>query len=135
MLEGLELLLRKVPFLYTAMTDHLYWSLPAVLPKEAYDSELSGECSDEDYELVKVVCRYFDIENQSQYHDLYLWTDALALADCMFGMREGWRKFCELDLFKSITLPSASYVAMLKRLKEDNVTLELISEELSLIHI
>ena len=76
-----------------------------------------------------MVCRYFDIHTQEQYHDLYLWTDALALADCMFGMREGWRKFCGLDLFKSITLPSASYSAMLQRLKRDNVTLELIAEE------
>ena len=56
MQEGLELLLRKVPFPYTAMTDHSYWSLPAVLPMEAYDSELGGKCSDEDYELVKLVC-------------------------------------------------------------------------------
>ena len=70
--EGLELLLRKVPFPYTAMTDHSYWLLPAVLPKEAYDSELTGECSDDDYELVKIVCRYFDIQNQEQYNDLYL---------------------------------------------------------------
>ena len=63
--EGLELLLRKVPFPYTSMTDASYWTLPAVLPKEAYDSELGGKCTVEDYEMVKTVCQYFDINNQT----------------------------------------------------------------------
>ena len=63
---------RGLPFPYTSMTDASYWTMPAVLPQEAYDSELGGKCSDEDYELAKKVCLDFGIRTQEQYHDLYL---------------------------------------------------------------
>ena len=97
------------------MVDTSYFSMPSVLPKSAYDNDLAQEeCSDKDYEMVKTVVQHFDIQNQGDYHDLYLWTDVLALADCLLSTRAGWRSHCGLDLLKSVTLPSASYQAMLK---------------------
>jgi len=64
--------------------------------------------------MVGTVVDHFALQNQGDYHDLYLWTDVLALADCMVSIRAGWRAHCGLDLFSSVTLPSASYQAMLK---------------------
>ena len=75
--------------------------------------------------MVSNGANHFGLQDQGDYHDLYLWTDGLALADCMLSMRAGWRKHCGLDLFKSVTLPSASYQAMLKMTK---VRMELLCE-------
>ncbi len=80
-----------------------------------HGADLAEEpCSDKDYELVGTVVDHFDLKDQGEYHDLYLWTDVLALADCMMATRSGWRAHCGLDLFKAVTLPSASYQAMPK---------------------
>ncbi len=123
---SLDLILQKVPMAYTSIVNNEYFSLPAVLPKDAYDNDLAEEaCTDKEYDLVHTVVKHFDMKNQGDYHDLYLWTDVLALADCMESMRRGWRQHCGLDLLKSITLPSASYQAMLKMTK---VRLELICD-------
>ena len=51
---------------------------------------------------------YYQINTQREYHDLYLHTDVLALADCMECMRNGWYEENGLDMIHSITLPSAS---------------------------
>ncbi len=123
---SLNLILQKVPMAYTSIIDEGYFSMPAVLPREAYYNDLGQEeCSEKDYELVSTVVNHFGLQDQGDYHDLYLWTDVLALADCMLSMRAGWRKHCGLDLFKSVTLPSASYQAMLKMTK---VRMELLCE-------
>ena len=123
----LDLLLRKVPFAYSSMTDESYFSLPPVLEQRCYDNDLKDEpCSDKDYAMVQEVADHFKLEDQGQYHDLYLYTDVLALADCMEAYRAGWRRHCGLDLFASITLPSASYQAMLK---QTGVRYQLITDE------
>ena len=67
------------------------------------------------YEIVKKVSTYLKINTPGEYRDLYLHTDVLALADCIETMRLGWRRHCDLDMLKSVTLPSASYQAMLKK--------------------
>ena len=91
---------------YTSITSEQYFELPPVLPREAYDNDLTDEpCTEEEHELVKKVVEHFGLTDQGQYHDLYLYTDALALADVMEAMRTGWRNHCGLDLFAGITLP------------------------------
>jgi len=125
--ESQDLLLRKVPMAYSSITDPSYFSLPAVLPKHSYDNDLNDEpCSDEAYALVNHVVDHFGLRDQGEYHDLYLYTDVLALADCMETMRRGWRRHCGLDLLGSITLPSVSCQAMLKR---TFVTMSLITDK------
>jgi hypothetical protein len=124
--ESLDLFLRKVPMAYSSIRDESYFTLPAVLDQKCYDNDLSEEpCSDKDYELVKHVVDHFKLRDQGDYHDLYLYTDVLTLADTMETMRAGWRRHCGLDLFGSVTLPSASYQAMLKK---TGVRMELISD-------
>ncbi len=112
---------------YTSIVDSTYFDLPAVLAQTAYDNDLAEEpCSDRDYAMVGTVVDHFALQNQGDYHDLYLWTDVLALADCMVTIRAGWRAHCGLDLFSSVTLPSASYQAMLKM---TGVRMELLCQD------
>ena len=52
---------------------------------------MGGEpCTDEVHALVQKVVQHFNIQDFGGYHDLYLYTDVLALADCMESMRNGW---------------------------------------------
>ena len=124
---SLDLILQKVPMAYTSIVDSSYFGLDAILPQEAYYNDLAEEpCSDKDYKLVATVVEHFDLKDQGDYHDLYLWTDVLALADCIMAIRSGWRNHCGLDLFKTVTLPSASYQAMLKMTR---VSMELLCKD------
>ena len=58
--EGLELMLRKVPFPYAQIEDESCFEKPMFVhdelyfPIDAYDSELSGKCKSEEY--TKTLC-------------------------------------------------------------------------------
>ena len=108
------------------MTSMECCDLPAVLPQQCYDSKLSGErCSDEDYALVKGVVETLNLKTFREYHDLYLWTDVLALADCFEAFRPSFYKALRLDPAHFITLPSSSWQAILLKTKK---TPELVCE-------
>jgi hypothetical protein len=97
------------------------------LDRAAYDNDLTGEaCSEEDFATVQRVVDHFGLQNQREYHDVYLETDVLALADCIQASRDGWFQNYGLDMLHCVTGPAASYQAMLK---ETGVNFELITEE------
>ena len=53
-------------------------------PKEAFYSELyHSHISDEDYEHARKVWKSFEMKTLRDYHDLYLKTDVLLLADVL----------------------------------------------------
>jgi hypothetical protein len=113
--EAMDLLLRKVPMAFSRLTSSAYFSLPAVLDKGSYKNDLSGEeCTDEDYALIQHIVGYFGLQNQGDYHDLYLYTDILALADVVEAMRDRWYDRYRIDLIHSVTMASASYQTLLK---------------------
>eukprot|EP00969_Alexandrium_andersonii_P201900 8921070-Alexandrium_andersonii.AAC.2 len=61
---------------YSSMADASYFEMPAVLEQSCYDNDLSGEaCSEEAFNMVKHVVDHFAIQDQGEYHDLYLYTD------------------------------------------------------------
>ena len=122
----LNQLLQKVPMAYSAIDSPDYFELPAVLNREAYDDDLRDvECSEEKYELVKKVVEFFNLRDQGEYHDLYLLTDFLALADCMESMRGRWFRRFGLDMVHNVTMPSASFQAMFKM---TNAEVKLVTE-------
>ena len=70
-------------------------SLP---PKESFYSELNLEdISDKDYLHVQKVWDVFEIKNLGEYHDLYVQSDTLLLADVFEKFRNTCIEIYELD--------------------------------------
>ena len=56
--------------------------------------------ADADYVHAKGVCKDFQIKNFGEYHDLYVQSNALLLADIFENFRSIYIKMCELDSAK-----------------------------------
>ena len=91
--KHLKLLKRKGVFPYEYMTDFLKLSATSLPPKDAFYSQLTDSyITDEDYEHAKKVWNTFDCKTMKDYHDLYLKTDVLLLADVMTEFRKTCKK-------------------------------------------
>ncbi len=113
--ESLELLKRKGVFPYEYMTDFSKLSETRLPPKEAFYSQLNdSHISDEDYVHAKNVWETFGCETMRDYHDLYLKTDVLLLADVMTEFRKTCKKAYGLDALHYYTSPGLAWHAMLK---------------------
>ena len=67
-------------------------------PKEAFYSNLNLEdISDEDYAHAQKVWDVFEINNRGEYHDLYVQSDTLLLADVFENFRNMCLEIYELD--------------------------------------
>ncbi len=122
----IELLKRKGVFPYEYMSDFSKLSAKSLPPKEAFYSQLSDTCiSDKDYDHAKLVWEAFDCKTMKDYHDLYLKTDVLLLADVMTEFRRSCKKTYGLDPLHYYTSPGLVWDAMLKYTK---IELDLISD-------
>ena len=123
----LDLLLRKIPFPYKSLTDVGSFERPAQFPIEAYKNDLTGEeCSTADYALVGKAVESLKLDSFGDYHDVYLHTDVLALADCFESFRETFLRENKLDVAHFVSMPSA---AMQAALLKTGARPELICEE------
>jgi len=131
--EDLGLLVRKLPFPYSALRDWASFDREAVLPQHEYDNGLSGEkCDDTMYEDCHLLARKFHWHNFGDVHDAYLWNDVLLYADCMEAWRQIFYDTSEIDPFHSMTLPSASEQGIFLRLLKENgpdFGIDLITDE------
>ena len=94
-------------------------------PKEAFYSELNLEdISDEDYAHVQKVWDVFEIKNRGEYHDLYVQSDTLLLADVFENFRDMCLEIHELDPAHFLYAPGLAQQACLKKTK---VNLELLT--------
>ena len=67
-------------------------------PKEAFHSNLNLEdISDKDYAHVQKVWEVFEIKNFGEYHDLYVQSDTLLLADVFENFRNTFIEKYGLD--------------------------------------
>ena len=76
------LLFQKGVYPYEYMDDWEKFDETPILEKEDFCSHLNmDDITDADYVLVKRVCKDFEIKHLGQYHDLYVQSDTLLLAD------------------------------------------------------
>ena len=94
-------------------------------PKEAFYSNLNLEdISDEDYTHAQKVWDVFEIKNLGEYHDLYVQSDTLLLADVYENFRNMCLNIYELDPVYFVSAPGLAWQACLKKTK---VELELLT--------
>ena len=113
--ERRALVLRKGVYPYEYMDSFQRFNETSLPPKEAFHSSLTdSDISDEDYEHAKKVWKAYECENLGNYHDLYLATDTLLLADVFENFRKTCLKHYGLDPVHYYTSPGLSWDALLK---------------------
>ena len=113
--KKIDLVSRKGIYPYEYMDDFEKFKKQSLPKKTSFFSRLKQEkVSEKDFEHAQKVWREFELKNMGEYHDLYLKTDVLLLADVM----ENFRKLCEenyeLDPAHFFTVPGMAWDAMLK---------------------
>ena len=122
----LELMTRKGVYPYDFMDSFEKFNQKELPTKEDFYSILNDQhISDEDYQHAKKVWNAFKCKNMGQYHDLYLGSDVLLLADVFESFRRTCLQYYKLDPCHYFTSPGLSWDAMLKMTK---VELELMTD-------
>ena len=122
----LELLKKKgvYPYSYMDSFDRFEETeLPSI--DQFYNDLNNTAISESDYQHAREVFKSFKIKNLGEYHDLYLKTDVLLLADVFENFRENCLKYYRLDPAHYYTSPGLAWDAMLKMTK---IELELITD-------
>ena len=95
-------------------------------PKEVFYNKLNmSGVSSENYEHARKVWKEFEIKNLGEYHDLYLKTDVILLANVFEAFREVCLKNYGLDPAHFYTAPGLAWEACLKKTKT-KIRLELL---------
>ena len=113
--EKIDLVSRKGVYPYEYMDDFEKFKKQSLPKKTSFFSRLKQEkVSDEDFEHAQKVWKEFELKNMGDFHDLYLKTDVLLLADVMENFRKLCEKHYELDPAHFFTVPGMAWDAMLK---------------------
>ena len=123
--QMLDLMARKGVYPYDYM-DSFKKFKERLPPKEEFYSILNNKhISAEDYKHAQNVWNTFNLKNMGEYHDLYLASDILLLADVFENFRKTCLKYYKLDPCHYFTSPGLSWDAMLKM---TNIKLELMTD-------
>ena len=124
--EGASLLKKKGVYPYDYMDSFDKFKRKKLPCKADFYSLLTDEdISDYDYNHEKDVWNTFGIKNMGEYHDLYLKSDLLLLADVFENFREASKANYGLDPTHYLTSPGLAWDAMLKMTK---INLDLITD-------
>ena len=119
-----KLLIRKGIYSYEYMNDWNRFKETALPLKEAFYSKLNmSGVSDRDYKHACRVWREFGINDLGEYHDLYLCTDVILLANVFKAFRKVCLDNYGLDPAHFYTAPELVWKACLKKTK---IRLELL---------
>ncbi|XP_073259356.1 uncharacterized protein [Porites lutea] len=113
--ENVDLLTRKgvYPYDYVSSTEKL--SETQLPPKDSFYSKLNDEeITDDDYQHAINVWNTFECKTIRDYHDLYLKSDVLLLADVFENFRKTCLKHYNLDPAHYYTSPGLAWDACLK---------------------
>ena len=120
------LLLRKGVYPYEYMDNWERLNETSLPSKESFYSNLNMEDIDDiDYRHGNNVFNKFKLNNLGDYHDLYVQSDTLLLADVFEKFRDMCLKEYELDPAHFLSLPGLAWQACLKK---TNVELELLTD-------
>ena len=73
------------------------------------------DITDADYMHAKRVCKDFEIKKLGEYHDMYLKSDTLLMADVFENFRKMCLKIYHLDTVKFLSAPGLAWQAVLKK--------------------
>ena len=109
------MLLRKGVYPYEYMDSWEKFDETTLPPKEAFYSNLNLEdISDEDSTHAQKVWDVFEINNTDDYHDLYVKSDTLLLADVYENFRNMCSEKYQLDPTYFVSAPGLAWQACLK---------------------
>ena len=120
------MLLRKGVYPYEYMDGWNKFNEKLIPSKELFYSNLTLEnISEVDYMDANNVIKTFELSNLGDYHDLYIRSDTLLLADVFENFRNACLSNYELDPAHFVSLPGLAWQACLKK---TNVELELLTD-------
>ena len=120
------LLLRKGVYPYEYMDNLERFNETSLPNKESFYSNLNMENIENiDYRHGSNKFRRFKLKNLGEYHDLYVQSDTLLLADVFENFRNTCLKVYELDPAHFLSLPGLAWQACLKK---TNMKLELLTD-------
>ena len=119
-------MLRKGVHPYEYMDNWERFNETSLPSKESFYSNLNMEnIEDIDYRHGNNVFNKFKLNNLGDYHDLYVQSDTLLLADVFENFRDMCLKEYELDPAHFLSLPGLAWQACLKK---TNIELELLTD-------
>ena len=120
------LLLRKSVYPYEYMDNWERFNETSLPNKESFYSNLNMQNIDDiDYRHGNNIFKIFELKNLGEYHDLYVQSDTLLLADVFENFRNKCLEVYELDPAHFLSLPGLAWQACLKK---TNVKLELLTD-------
>ena len=119
-------MLRKGVYPYEYMDNWERFNETSLPNKESFYSNLNMEnIKDIDYRHGNNVFNKFKLNNLGDYHDLYVQSDTLLLADVFENFRDMCLNEYELDPAHFLSLPALAWQACLKK---TNIELELLTD-------
>ena len=99
---------------YSYMTSEKKFAETQLPPIDAFYDTLKGEALEPaDYQRAQKIWSHFQIQNMKEYHDHYLLSDVLLLADVFENFRNSVYNDHKLDCLHFVTLPSLAWSAAL----------------------
>ena len=124
--EQFNLMKQKGVYPYDFMDGFEKFNNTQLPNKDEFYSILNNESiSDEQYKHAQNVWDTFNLKTMGDYHDLYLKSDVLLLADVFENFRKTCLQYYKLDPCHYFTSPGLSWDAMLKM---TNIKLELMTD-------
>ena len=124
--KRLNLMSQKGVYPYDHMDSFEKFNQTELPTKDQFYSILNDQhITDDEYNHAKKVWKAFKIKTMGEYHDLYLGSDVLLLADVFESFRKTCLQYYKLDPCHHFTSPGLSWDAMLKM---TNIKLELMTD-------
>ena len=121
-----SLLTRKGVYPYDYFSSFGKFNETQLPEREAFFNSITEEdISDAEYQHAQNVWKHFKLQTLGQYHDLYVQTDVLLLADVFENFRKLCMHYYTLDAAHLYTSPGLSWQSCLKMC---NVQLELLTD-------